>query len=63
MIIEKDQIEDFERDRLRDQAIIIYQNQEEIKIICQEYDEMYKRKPAKIVVEIHDKIQTDTLPF
>jgi len=55
--------EDLERDRLQDEAIIAYQKREEVEAACREHDEKHTRKPAKIVVERHDKVQADTLPF
>ena len=55
--------EDLARDALRDEAIIIYQKREEVEAAWREHEEKHSRKPAKIVVEIHDKIQADTLPF
>jgi hypothetical protein len=55
--------EDLVRDALRDEAIIAYQKREEVEAACREHDEKHTRKPAKIVVERHDKVQADTLPF
>jgi hypothetical protein len=57
--------EDLERDRIRDEAIIVYQKREEVEGAWREHEEKKHRKPAKINVKVnqHDKVQTDTLPF
>jgi hypothetical protein len=55
--------EDLERDRLRDEAIIVYEKREEVDAAWREYEESVSRKPAKIVVEISHEVQADTLPF
>ena len=57
------QEEDQEHERLRDEAIIMYQKRDEMEQAWKEHEELLSRKPAKIVVEIHDKVQADTLPF
>lgn len=57
------QEEDQEHERLRDEAIIMYQKRDEVEQAWREHEESVKREPAKIVVEIHDKVQADTLPF
>lgn len=55
--------EDYEDEKLRDEAIIMYQKRDEIEQAWKEYEESVQRKPAKIIVEIHDKVQADTFPF
>ena len=57
------QEEDQEHERLRDEAIIMYQKRDEVEQACREHEASIQREPAKIVVEIHDKVQADTLPF
>lgn len=59
------QEEDQEHERLRDEAVIMYQRRDEVEQAWREHEESIQRKPAKIVVEIktHDKVQADTLPF
>lgn len=57
------QEEDQEHERLRDEAVIMYQKRDEVEQAWKEHEESIHREPAKIVIEIHDKVQTDTLPF
>lgn len=57
------QEEDQEHERLRDEAVIMYQKRDEVEQAWKEHEMSVQREPAKIVVEIHDKVQADTLPF
>lgn len=57
--------EDFEHERLREEAIIIYQKRDEVEQAWKEHEEKKSRKPAKIKIDVKRKhqIQSDTLPF
>jgi len=63
MNTETDQDQDFEHDSLREEAIIVYQKREEVEAAWREHQDMISRKPAKIVINIHDQVQADNLPF
>jgi hypothetical protein len=61
--IKIDQDQDYEHDSLREEAMIVYQKREEVEAAWREHQSVVLRKPAKIVINIHDQVQADNLPF
>lgn len=56
---------DHEHEKMRDEAIIMYEKRNEMEIAWKEYENNISRQPAKIIVIVkkHGEIQADSLPF
>jgi hypothetical protein len=63
----KKPMEDFEKERLREEAFIHYQKRDEVERAWREYEENSSREPARIVVEMsvveENEIQNKSFPF